>query len=204
MSRWPRSATLEKLLNIFIYYQQGNEYLLQRINMDGKEVGTPRRLRVVPGRHPPLFLFDAPFFLSTWEEYRWADFETGEELWRIPATGGVDSWPVLQDGILVISAGDGLRYSLTAIDTASGQKIWASEEVFGPSVTIHGGSLYALRNDAVLVKLKLTTGRIEAEIPFEPSSTNFGKWAYLLASDGERLFIYFGDSQELFALDVSN
>ncbi len=187
---------------ISIYYQQGNEYLLHRIDMDGGEVGTPQRLRVVSGRHPRLFLFDAPFFLSTWEEYLWANFETGEELWRVSATGGVDSWPVVWDEIVVISAGDGLRYSLTAIDTDNGQKLWKSEEVYGPSVVIYQGSLYALRNDAVLVKLKPTTGQIEAEIPFEPASTNFGKWVYLLASDGERLFVYFGDSQELFALRI--
>ncbi len=67
---------------------------------------------------------------------------------------------------------------------------------------MHQGSLYALRDDAVLVKLDITTGQLEEEIPFEPASTNFGKWAYLLASDGEKVFVYFGDSQELFALEV--
>jgi hypothetical protein len=187
---------------IFIYYQQGDGYLLHRIDLDGKQVRTPRRLEVVPGRHPRLFLFDAPFFLSTYEEYAWADFETGEEMWRVSGSGRVDSWPALSDEILVVGAGNGLRYSLTAIDTRSGQQLWRSEEVFGPSVVIHRGSLYGLRDDAVLVKLDITTGRLEDEISFEPASINPGKWAYQLASDGERLFVYFGDSQELFALEI--
>jgi hypothetical protein len=187
---------------ILIYYRQGDGYLLHRIDLAGKEMGTPRRLEVVSGRHPRVFLFNAPFYLSTWDEYVWTDFETGEEMWRVSGSGRVDSWPALSDEILLISAGDGLRYSLTAIDTDSGQKLWESQEVFGPNVVIHRGSLYALREDAVLVKLDITTGRLEEEIPFEPASTNFGKWAYLLASDGERLFVYFGDSQELFGLEI--
>jgi outer membrane protein assembly factor BamB len=187
--------------HIFIYYHQGNGYLLQRIGLDGKELGAPRRLEVVAGRHPRLFLFDAPFFLSTYEEYVWANFDTGEEIWRVSGSGRVDSWPALSDNVLVISAGDGLRYSLTAINTINGEKLWESEEVFGPSVVMHQGSLYALRDDAVLAKLDITTGQLEEEITFEPASTNFGKWVYL-ASDGERLFVYFGDSQELFAIKV--
>lgn len=189
--------------HVFIYYHQGNGYLLHRIGLDGKELGAPRRLEVMASRHTGLFLFDAPFFLSTYEEYIWANFDTGEELWRASAAGRVDSWPVLWDDVLVISAGDGLRYLLTAIDTVSGEKLWESEEVFGPSVVMHQGSLYALRDDAVLVKLDLTTGQTEEETRFEPASTNFGTWPYLLASDGERLFVYFGDSQELFAIKVS-
>jgi hypothetical protein len=54
----------------------------------------------------------------------------------------------------------------------------------------------------VLVRLELATGRIEEEIPFQPTSIDSGTWAYLLASDGEQLFVYFGDSQELFALKM--
>jgi outer membrane protein assembly factor BamB len=102
--------------------------------------------------------------------------------------------------MVIISAGDGVRYSLTAIDIETGNPLWETDKVFGPSVVIHQESVFALRNDATLVKLDLDTGQVEEEFPFEPASTNPGKWTYLLASDGERLFIYFGDSQELLAL----
>ena len=90
--------------------------------------------------------------------------------------------------------------TLMAVAIQTGHKLWETEKVFGPSVVLHQDSLYALRNDAVLVKLDLKTGQVQEEMPFEPASINAGKWAYLLASDGERLFVYFGDSQELFAL----
>ena len=121
-------------------------------------------------------------------------------MWRIPATGRVDSWPVLRDNTLIISAGDGKRYALTALDTKDGRELWKTEKVFGSNVVSHKDNLYALRNDAVIVKLAITTGQIQEEIPFNPSSIDAGSWAYWLASDGERLFVYFGDSQELFAL----
>jgi outer membrane protein assembly factor BamB len=186
--------------NVYIYYQQGNEYSLHSIDLEGQEVGNPRRIQI-SGRHPPLFLFNELFFLKTGEgKYTGANFETGEELWHISAPGRIDSWPVLQNDTLIISAGDGLRYLLMAIDIENGRKLWETDKVFGSNVVLHKGSLYALRNDAVLVKLDFTNGQVEEEIPFEPVYINAGKWAYWLASDGERLFVYFGDSQELFAL----
>lgn len=186
---------------ICIYYQQGNEYSLHRINLEGNEVASPRRIQVI-GFPSRLFMFDEPYVLKTGEEYIWANFETGDELWRIPAPGRIDSWPVLKDGTLIISAGDGVRYLLIAVDAQTGHKLWETEKVFGPSVVLHQDSLYALRNDAVLTKLDFTRGQIQEEIPFEPNSIDAGKWAYLLASDGERLFVYFGDSQELFTLKI--
>lgn len=188
--------------HIYIYYQQGDKYSFHRIDLEGKEVGNSRKIQV-SGRHPPLFLFNASFFLKTGEgQYTGANFGTGEELWHIPAPGRIDSWPVLQNDSLIISAGDGLRYLLMAVDIESGRKLWETEKVFGSNVVLHKGSLYALRNDAVLVKLDLPTGQVQEKMPFEPSSINAGKWAYWLASDGEKLFVYFGDSQELFALNV--
>jgi outer membrane protein assembly factor BamB len=189
--------------NIYIYYyEQGSGYAFHSINLEGQKAANPRRIQVTGW--PDLFLFNRPFFLVIEEEgqYTWNNLETGEELWRIPAPGRIDSWPVLQDGTLIISAGDGLRYLLMAIDTQTGHKLWETEKVFGPSVALYQDSLYALRNDGVLTKLDFTAGRIQEEIPFEPASINPGKWAYLLASDGERLFVYFGDSQELFALKI--
>jgi outer membrane protein assembly factor BamB len=187
--------------DIYIYYIKGNEFSLHRLDLTGNEIAT---LPGIPTNNTlsSLFLFGQPFFLLTGEEYIGGNFETGEELWRLPAPGRVDSWPVLQNDTLIVSAGDGLRYSLMAVDIEHGRKLWETEKVFGSNVILHKGSLYVMRNDAALVKLNFTTGQVEEEIPFEPASANFGWWAYLLASDGEKLFVYFGDSQELFALEI--
>jgi outer membrane protein assembly factor BamB len=186
---------------IYIYYIKGNEFSLHRLDLTGKEVAAPRGIPTTNALSS-LFLFDQPFFLLTEEEYIGGNFETGEELWHIPAPGRVDSWPVLRNNILIISAGDGLRNALMAIDIENGRELWKTEKVFGSNVVLHKNDLYALRNDAVLVKLAFTTGQIEEEISFNPPSIDAGFWAYCLASDGERLFVYFGDSQELFALKV--
>jgi outer membrane protein assembly factor BamB len=188
--------------NIYIYYQHGNEYSVHSMNLEGQEVVQPRDIQV--SGQPDLFLFNGQFFLMIGEgQYIGANLETGEELWRVPMPGGewrISSWPVLKDDTLIIPAGDGMRYLLMAVDAQTGNKLWETEKAFGPSVVLHRDGLYALRNDAMLVKLDFNTGQVEEEIPFEPASINPGKWAYWLASDGERLFVYFGDSQELFAL----
>jgi outer membrane protein assembly factor BamB len=187
--------------DIYIYYIKGNEFSLHRLDLTGNEMAT---LPGIPANNAvsDLFLFGQPFFLLTGKEYIGGNFETHEELWRIPARGRVDSWPILQYDTLIISSGDGLKYSLMAVDIENGRKLWETEKVFGSNVILHKDSLYVLRNDAALVKLNLTTGQVEGEIPFEPASANFGEWAYLLASDGQKLFVYFGDSQELFALET--
>jgi hypothetical protein len=92
--------------NIHIYYIQRSAFSLHALDLTGKEVSPPRR---IPAFDPlsNLFLFDQPFLLSTGQGYHGGNVETGEELWRIPSLGRVDSWPVLRDNTLIISAGDG-------------------------------------------------------------------------------------------------
>lgn len=183
---------------VILYYQQGDEYSIHTIDSKGVEVGNSRKIQGLSF----LFLFDQPFFLSTGAEYIGGNFRTGEELWRIPAPGQIYGRPILQDNILIISAGDGRRYALMAIDIRNGHKLWKTEKIFGSNVVLYEGNLYALRNDAVLVKLDPKTCQTEDEISFTPNSIDAGFSAYWLASDGERLFVYFGDSQELFALEL--
>jgi outer membrane protein assembly factor BamB len=192
-------SSVEK--DIYVYYVEGDEFSVHRLDLTGKEVAAPRSIPA-PNALSDLFLFDQPFFLSTGEEYTGGDFETGKELWHIPAPGRIDSWPVLRNNTLIISAGDGKRYALMAIDIENGHELWRTEKIFGSNVALYKNDLYALRNDAVLVKLAFATGQVQEEMPFNPPSIDGGLWAYCLASDGERLFVYFGDSQELFALNL--
>lgn len=186
--------------NIYIYYEEGNEYFLHSIDLEGKAVAGSRKVQVT-GRHPRLTLLNAPFFLTEGEgEFIAADLETGKELWHIPRSDQINSWPVLRYETLIIPVGTSLRNKIIAVDTKTGERLWETEKEFVSNVVLYNDNLYALRNDATLVKFAFTTGQIEQEIPFEPALTSGGERAYLLASDEERLFVYFGDSQELFAL----
>jgi outer membrane protein assembly factor BamB len=197
-------AVVDEGENIFVYYRQGNEYLLHGINLEGAKVAGPQRIQIpVSGRHPHLLLFHNQLMLiAGMGEYVAVNFETGEELWRIQLGEEITSWPILEDGQLFIPVGTSLRSKLIAVDMETGAPLWETRKEFGSNVVLHRGKLYALRNDAVLVRLDIETGETEEEVPFEPASTDSGTWAYLLASDGERLFVYFGDSQELFALSI--
>jgi outer membrane protein assembly factor BamB len=188
--------------DFYFYYNWDGKYSLHLLNLKGKEIAKPHNIITVTNSQPNLFLFDQPFMLTISEQKAtWVDFETGEELWQIPFSGRLDSWPVLQGNTLFISAGS-LRRELIALNIETGQELWRTEKEFGSNVVWHKGSLYTLRNDAVLVKITPKTGEVKQEIPFQPATIDAGSWAYWLVSDGERLIVYFGDSQELFALDL--
>ncbi|MCB0153609.1 MAG: hypothetical protein KDF65_02345, partial [Anaerolineae bacterium] len=93
--------------------------------------------------------------------------------------------------------------TLLSLDIENGRELWRTEKEFSSAIALCGSELFALRNDATLVRLDPTTGFGEDEIAFSPASINAGAASYWLACDEQRLFVYFGDSQELFALSLS-
>lgn len=146
--------------NFYVYYIDENGFSLHKVDFTGKEVAPSRTLPAL-SHLSDLFLFGQPFFLVTGQEYLGGDFETSKELWRVDALGRIDNWPVLQDNTLIISTGDGKRYQLVAINVTGGHELWKTEKEFGSNVVLHKGNLFALRNDATLIKFDFETGQIE-------------------------------------------
>ncbi len=186
----------------YLGYELLGEYFLYEMNLAGEEISTFQIS--VPYEGSSLFLVNRQdYLLTSGGEYIWSNIETNDVLWRLESPGRIDSWPVFTNGVLVLVPGNGKDYLVSAIDAQTGQELWRTEETFGSNVVWHKDSLYVLRNDATLVELDLRTGQVLEEISFHPNTINAGAWAYWLASDGEKIYIYFGDSQELFALELS-
>lgn len=160
----------------------------------------PQRIQAAT-RPYALFLFDQYFFLGDYSfAGSWNSLKTGQELWRISKLGQVETRPVLHDNNLIVSLGNSTDFFLLALNTGNGDELWRTEEEFGANIVMYKNSVYGLRTDAVLVKLDPLTGQPEEEIPFHPASIQPERWAYWLVTNGEELFIYFGDSQEVCAL----
>lgn len=185
-----------------VYYNWESEYFQYKINILEHNVSLLKKIKA--SSPSELFLFESPFFLVVEENgISWFNYESGELLWKMPVSGRIESWPILEDNLLVISIGS-IKRMLIAIDIINGKELWRTKKIFGSNVVWYKDGLYTLRNDATLVRLDPKTGQVEEEIFFHPDTVDAGQWAYWLASDENRLFIYFGDSQELFALDLTN
>jgi outer membrane protein assembly factor BamB len=105
----------------------------------------------------------------------------------------IQKYPVLfhEDAILV---GWGF-----AVDVQSGRVEWYKQDIVSNFVILND-SLYALDANARLVRLDVGTGQETGYIQFTPPRTDPREESYWVAADGQMLFVYFGDSQELIAL----
>ena len=183
------------------YYAQRGELITHTIDFTGAKIDPQRKLQTSTTIFRPFIISDTFAFL-TGEEYVGIDLNTGKTLWRTLSGGRIDSWPVLLDNNLIIAPGDGRRHILLSLHIENGRELWRTEKEFSPATALCGNELFALRNDATLVRLDPTTGLGEDEIAFSPASINAGAAAYWLACNEQTVFVYFGDSQELFALNL--
>lgn len=188
---------------IYTYYrsdQHNNELFIRTI--DSTETITATKNIQAQTTFSRPFVLSHAFAFLTGKEYTGIDLKTGESLWRTLSLGQIDSWPVLWDDSLIVVPGDGKRYMLLSLDMKNGHELWRTEKEFSSAIALCRNDLFVLRNDAALVRLDPTTGHVKEEIAFTPASIDAGASAYWLACDEQRLFVYFGDSQELFALEL--
>jgi outer membrane protein assembly factor BamB len=127
--------------------------------------------------------------------------ETGEVIWRTKADISVPNlFPLLSNSKLILISGR-RDMTLYVVDFNTGQLLWQSKDPFVSYPAVSQGKVYALRKDARLMILDETSGTEIGYIQFTPEET---PWAtYWVGVDEQgRIFVYFSDSQELFALSV--
>lgn len=143
------------------------------------------------------------------------DPATRQIVWQVEEKPGLFlmpiRWPpVLLDNLLLLELDDD---EVLALDAQSGQIRWRSLDPDHPEETrfatgtgaiIIEDTIYALREDARLVRMDARTGQETGYIQFAPPLSEhnpYGGGNVLgLAGDGQMLFVSFGDSQELIAL----
>lgn len=111
---------------------------------------------------------DAPGFVIAFEA------ETGEQLWRFQA-GGVESSPLLVDGVVYFGSWDRKIY---AVDAETGKEIWSFEtgdEVKG-SVAYAKNTVYVGSYDGNVYALNATTGKLRWRSGGREGLTGAGNW----------------------------
>ena len=124
------------------------------------------------------------------------DRASGKVIWQVAIKDCIDFWPEAVGSETVFTSRDG---ELFAVDIATGSVLWRYPEKCYSNSAVMGGIVYAIRADGTLVGISQKTGYEVGTLEFSPVGRSDGVPTYWVASDGKRLFAYFGDSQELIA-----
>lgn len=136
------------------------------------------------------------------------DPATRQIIWQVEERPGFRfiGRPVLVDNVLLL-----LGEEVFALDAQNGQIMWYSPDhlqepsfALGTRAVVIGDAIYAVREDARLVRMDARTGQETGYIQFAPPLSEDnpygGSNVIGLAGNGQMLFVSFADSQELIAL----
>lgn len=149
------------------------------------------------GQFPQFTLYSASRAPDLWAVAN----DSNTVLWHIQAPYPIYNPGLLyKDSILLAGSDNGL----IVLEAQTGKTLWANGTAEIPfpvsNFLLLGDAVYALEPDARLVQRELVTGREVGYVQFAPMATDHHSLRYYIASDGQMLFVSFGDSQELIAL----
>lgn len=128
------------------------------------------------------------------------DETTRRPLWEteIEHVNATFTRPVLYQGRLLI-IGDWC--TITAVDVQTGEVKWdTGDDPLASNFVVANDSLYGIDFEARLVQRDIETGKETGYIQFTPERVDTSTNRYRVAVDGEMVFVFFSDSQELIAL----
>jgi outer membrane protein assembly factor BamB len=172
-----------KSLDVFSVYNPATGELLEQAKIETTEARLLWRTAQVDYR-------DDCKYLSA------VDRSSGRIIWKIAVKDCVSFWPDSVDSEKVFSTVAG---ELFAADIAAGEVLWRYPKKCYSNSAVMGGIVYTIRADGILVGINQKTGNEVGTIEFSPVGKGDGIPTYWVATDGKRLFAYFGDSQELIA-----
>lgn len=130
------------------------------------------------------------------------DRGSGQILWRINLERRLEYWPILVRSMVIYA--DGFYPNLYAIDVTTGSLLWTYPGALVSNFALEKDTLYALRQDGRLVAIGIGTGQEKGYVQFLPPKTEEGpvrSLVYWVAAAEGRIFVYFGDSQELIGME---
>jgi outer membrane protein assembly factor BamB len=138
----------------------------------------------------------------------WGD---AEKLWAIDRSSGRTLWQIKPDGVSpyqLILAGPLIILSSTqfpsasvglqAVDVRTGAIVWQYAGRCLSNFVLTNNTIYAIREDTALVGIDSQTGREVAAMRFATTKAA-DDTQYWVAATINKVFAYFGDSQELIA-----
>ncbi len=138
-------------------------------------------------------------------KYIWSvDSGTNSMQWSAPVTGRIQGDPLLIGNRLVLASD--LFSDVIALDNKTGKKIWQYDKKIVSNIAADAGILYAIREDATLVAIDISTGNEIGHLEILPSFTEESPGSrsipyYVTAAEGI-VIVYFGDSQEIIAFQI--
>jgi outer membrane protein assembly factor BamB len=130
------------------------------------------------------------------------DNKTNQTLWKFN-TGGLNGGLELVDSRALIFMGGPHLKSLTAVEPMSGRTLWSTTQKDRASnFIVISNTVYSIASNATIVANDVLAGQEIGRIAFsgDPLDTDRASEYWLVAGDS-KLFIYFGDSQEIIALE---
>jgi outer membrane protein assembly factor BamB len=109
--------------------------------------------------------------------------------------------PIVLDDIIVLRTGDGrLLGRVRAFDTQTNALFWETAPIVVSNVAVDKSRAYFLTTSAELIVMDIRTGLITGKIEFAPKNIiTESDYGFYVAAEENNVFIYFGDSQQLFA-----
>lgn len=146
---------------------------------------------------------------DTAQSLRVTDLRTGERLWgRAFPLDCLYQPPFAAGQVMLVRTGDGRQSGLLyGLDVADGGVLWQYEtaRTVASNVAYNGDLAYFLNARAELVAVDAVTGAVREVMGFMPASlADAANRSFQVAAAGDLVFVYFGDSRQLFAFRVVN
>lgn len=126
------------------------------------------------------------------------DIQTGDLIWR-QTFSTIKQSPLLRQNIILLQ--NGTLGNVVALDAATGDFLWQSEEKIGSTIAASDSVAYFVTLQGELQAVNLFTGETLGKVVFAPGElvnvTDRGGF-YVAASSG-MVMVYLGDSCQLFA-----
>jgi outer membrane protein assembly factor BamB len=109
--------------------------------------------------------------------------------------------PIVLDDSIVLRTGDGrLLGRVRAFDAQTNALIWETDSIVVSNVAVDKFRAYFLTASAELIVMDIRTGLVTGKIEFAPENIAAeSDYGFYVAAKENNVFIYFGDSQQLFA-----
>jgi outer membrane protein assembly factor BamB len=136
------------------------------------------------------------------EDYFGAFDGNGQLLWKIPQWA--EFWPTfINDEDFIIAFGRA-KYWIWRVNAQTGQDRWRSSPDIVSNYAIWRDRVIALREDGYLLSMDLETGQLFNYAIFDKDFKEaIGKRPFWVTANDPYLYVYFGDTQELIAYQIS-
>lgn len=155
-------------------------------------------------KYPDGFLFEVSTsdYFTTPEDLTCTDASTAQQRWRVATSGSVRRWPVFfHPDLMIFEAGRNAGATLTAVNADSGQVLWKTPADIASNFVIEGNAVYSISVAGVLTTRAVKDGHETGRLTFSGGRLDVDHASqYWVTADDSRMFVYFGDSQELIAL----